>query len=112
MCRNNDASPLFGACDRGEYGIVQLLLFYGADVNLGNEGEASPLHVACGHNTIIVQLLLKNGADINLSTDNEASPLITACKEGHDSIVHILLNNGAYVYSCKGDGKNPTPCSL
>lgn len=46
-----------------------------------------------------MKLLLKSGATVNLCDKNEASPL-----EGHESVVHFLLDNGANVNLCLAGG--------
>eukprot|EP01134_Creolimax_fragrantissima_P005819 CFRG5819T1 len=58
---------LHWACDRGNDGVVQALLKFGANLGVcDNEGQA-PLHYAafCGHPSI-VSLLLESGADRTL----------------------------------------------
>lgn len=55
------------ACRGGHDSIVQLLIKNGADVNLCDSKEFSPLTIASklGHQSN-VQMLLENGADVNL----------------------------------------------
>lgn len=88
--------------------MIELLLRYGADIDLCKANGVSPLYIACqeGHDDI-VQLFLSNGANINKCTQNGASPLIIACQEGHERIVDTLVRNGANIQSYMEDGSNP-----
>lgn len=87
---------------------MQLLLKYGADIDLCPNNGASPLIIACqnGHGST-VQLLLENGAK-HSCPKNGVSPLIMACKNGDDSIVKCLLENGADINLCTKDGRSPS----
>ena len=42
----------------------------------------------------ILSKLTEKGVDINVRTDGQ-TPLYVSCEEGHDSVVSLLLNNGA-----------------
>lgn len=87
---------------------IDILLRYGADIDLCKANGVSPLYIACqeGHDDI-VQLFLSNGANINKCTQNGASPLFIACQEGHERIVDTLVRNGANIQSYMEDGSNP-----
>ena len=43
---------------------------------------------------VILTNLLGKGVDVNVLTEGQ-TPLYIACKEGHESVVDLLLNNGA-----------------
>jgi len=81
--------------------MVQILLEYGADVNI--EVEAGrPLWAAIhSHNksvSVIVDILLKSGADVNLRSDSgQGTPLQVAAAEGSFGIVNKLIDHGAMV---------------
>lgn len=66
--RNTDYyTPLMFAASQNKIKIVELLLKYGANPNINNYSNRSPLFEAVYHqNYDMVQLLIKNGADINL----------------------------------------------
>lgn len=53
----------------------------------------SPFIFACYHGKY--EFLRSNGAGINLGHQGGASPQSMACEEGHDTIVQLLLSNGA-----------------
>lgn len=87
---------------------VQLLLRNGANINLCDKDETSPLYVACqeGHYST-VQLLLSNGADINVRDNDGSSPLSIACHEGFTSTVQLLMSKGATINLLDNDRTSP-----
>lgn len=91
------SQPSFLACQNGHNETARILLSFGADPNLCENSNVTPLYIACqnGHDDI-VDNLLNHGADVN-SHNNEFSPIFTACQNGHYSIVQILLSKGADV---------------
>lgn len=76
--------------EEGHLEICQLLIEYGADVNLCPNGEwakelninrQSPLLLACiKNNTQIAELLIDSGADVNLVNERGSSPLLVVCQ--------------------------------
>lgn len=80
---------------------IELLIDYGADVNLTDKAGRSPLLIAAGGGNVhLVQLLLKNGANPsyivprqNYNPDSEKTPLDAARNARHDKIVEILLDH-------------------
>jgi ankyrin repeat protein len=81
--------------------MVQILLEYGADVNIEVE-TGRPLWAAiCSHNnsvSVIVDILLKSGADVNLpSKSGQGTPLQAAAAEGSFGIVKKLIDHGAII---------------
>ncbi|KAL8969386.1 MAG: hypothetical protein Q9183_002019 [Haloplaca sp. 2 TL-2023] len=78
--------------------IVEMLLEYGADVNLPNESKGkTPLHIAAWHceNTILLQLL-QHGANINDTDRSGRTALYLAVSSRRkESNVTTLLNVGA-----------------
>lgn len=86
----NPTIALLHACKSNRYDMVQLLIQYGADVNMKNE---CPLRIASeeGH-TRIVRLLVENGANVHIYDDY---PLRIAAGNGHLDTVHVLLSYGA-----------------
>ena len=87
---------LMFASNAGHLEVVRLLLEYGANPNIQNEYQLTPLIDASekGH-LEIVRLLLENGADPNRRLHNEDTPLIIASRIGHLEIVRLLLEYGA-----------------
>lgn len=89
------------ACEKDNYEAAKLLIEHGADVNTTcfSQKSRTPLLAQCYKNypsKNIVDLLIKNGARINAKDEDGVSPLIAACYANkNDTIIRILLNNGA-----------------
>jgi len=75
---------------------VQLLLHNGANVNLVNLDNKTPLHEAVflGHEEIC-RLLIDAGANINVVDCRGLTPLHLAAQRNFKSIAILLLNLGA-----------------
>ncbi len=92
-CRNLDVSSK----------MVEALLKRGADPNykdyyMGERKRFSmPLHAACYQgNYAVVQLLLKQpGIELDTLDIDGRTPLMWAVERGHESIIGLLLENGA-----------------
>ncbi|KAK9744180.1 Ankyrin repeats (3 copies) [Popillia japonica] len=95
------------ACENGHTDVADLLLQYGADLDLllqygadlehESEGGRTPLMKACraGH-LCTVQFLISKGADVRRqTTNNDHTPLSLACAGGHLSVVELLLAHRA-----------------
>jgi ankyrin repeat domain-containing protein 50 len=69
-------SPLHVAAWQGHTAMVDLLLRYGADVNVVDREQRTPLQSAAwqGHESV-VWLLLKNGARVDQPCSQGATPL-------------------------------------
>ncbi|MCJ1384321.1 hypothetical protein MMC17_007437 [Xylographa soralifera] len=80
-------------------GIVNLLLQYGADVDVRlQRNGATSLNEAARHgHEAMVQCLLQGGADIEAKDFYSHTPLIWAVKEGRTKVVQVLLEQGANV---------------
>lgn len=95
--------PLLEASRLGNEDLTQLLLDYGADIDLKSGGKKYPrttaLQVASenGHEDM-VRCLLRRGANINLGGDNTGhSPLAQATIHGQTAVAMLLLERGADV---------------
>jgi len=95
---NQGVPAIFHLSRNGQAESVELLIKYGADVNIASKrlGE-SPLSGACISGSLpTVMALLKAGANVNhQETDSGLSPLMIAAARGHDDIVIALLRYGA-----------------
>ncbi|XP_014680798.1 PREDICTED: BRCA1-associated RING domain protein 1-like [Priapulus caudatus] len=67
VCNTNDGrTPLHHACAEGHREVVEVLLQYGAGVNLPDNTGLSPLQLARARDhTDCIRLLLDHGADAN-----------------------------------------------
>ncbi|KAJ3648582.1 hypothetical protein Zmor_020375 [Zophobas morio] len=101
--------------------LVQLLVARGADINVTNEDDDTPLRLAClyqnyeaalflvvqgaqvpenallrgcGHNGDITELLIQNGAKVNVAVEGK-TPLLHASERGYFDTVEVLAKYGA-----------------
>lgn len=90
-------TPLSTAAIHGDIPMMKLLLAYGADINLTNSCNVTPLFVAAENGHLdAVKYLVKNGADPAIpATQGSGCPgspsaLAAARKEGHAAIAAFL----------------------
>ncbi|QJT94622.1 ankyrin repeat domain-containing protein [Wolbachia endosymbiont of Diaphorina citri] len=81
------------AIEKGNEKIVEALLNKGADVNLRDKSESTPLHLAIekGNENIVNALLAAQGIDVNLRDKSKSTPLHLAIEKGNENIVNALL---------------------
>lgn len=104
-------SALMEAADCGYVHLVEMLLTYGANVNLRDFHGSTALHMACPGRPRIFQLLIDHGADPEARDYNGTSPLLAQC--GRDPLnvpptedtVRLLLESGADIHSRDNDGE-------
>lgn len=103
---NNGDTPLLIAASKAYYTIVALLVKAGADPNVVNIRQSSPL--MCVIQSIedqqanaeeCMDILLKHGADVNRLVDGD-TPLIIASRKGLLNAVKVLLQRGADITLC------------
>jgi cytohesin len=101
-------SPLFMACDKADdcLGAVPALIAAGADVNhVDNSGRTALMSAVTNKIAIMVSALIAAGADVNVVLPNpnciytDQTSLDIALDKGHDVIVAILKEAGAYTWS-------------
>ena len=91
----------------GSTGIVDRLLFFGANVDESDRCSRTALFLACDlEQEEIVMKLLVIKADPNLQSRSGDSPLIVACRKDHLGIVRILMEHGADPHLEDGYGMN------
>lgn len=94
------STNLINAASDGNISAVKYELYCGADVNVGNKHNNTPLMLAAyGGHTEIVRLLLDNNpppidVDATSSTSGNTALMLAAIK-GHAEIVSMLLDFGA-----------------
>jgi ankyrin repeat protein len=88
------------AVQNGHSSIVKSLIEFGADVNVKNDEEVSPLDISCRKGyfeiskNIIANQQTKEQDEI-IDRDNDY-PLHVACFEGAHEVVKLLLLQGIY----------------
>ena len=99
-------SPLSWAAARGDSQKIQILLEYGANSNLADRQNSSPLHYS--KNAKCSDMLLRHGADISSRNCWAATALHTVCRTSGDlSLLSFLLTSGADPNLCDNDGQTP-----
>ena len=75
---------------------VEILLENGANINVGDGNQDTPLHWATFKNNLdCVKLLLQRGADVDPEDFNSDTPLSWAARKGHYDIINVLLDYNA-----------------
>ncbi|XP_069777339.1 transient receptor potential cation channel subfamily A member 1-like [Narcine bancroftii] len=97
----NGNTPLHWAAEKNEAQVVQVLLDKGANPNILNNTQFTPLHlaVALNHNAVVKALALHRSTDLNLEGDLKNTPLMLACSRDNSEGLSILVKHGALL--CK-----------
>ncbi len=105
---------LIRAVDAGHVACVELLIDFGADVNLGKYSpgadlpERNALVIASSQgDTKIVQVLIRAGANVNATGEDRTTALYAAARNGHVDSVRLLLEGGADVDKAGKDRFTP-----
>lgn len=104
--RQRGMSLLTEAVERGNPQIVEMLLAFGADVNLRNSSGRSPLMSLTETATPeMVRNLLAAGARPNARTNNGATPLMLAAATSPVRVIKELIDAGANVNARDSSGE-------
>jgi len=94
--KDDGNTGLHWAASYGLTEMAELLIGYGADVNLKNKDGNTPLHWAAGQGKLeIVKILIASGADINAQGKLNWTPLRWAEETGNTDIANLLRSAGA-----------------
>jgi uncharacterized protein len=89
-------TALHGVAGEHHFGIAQLLIDHGADVNAANDEGITPLHLAAWPE--MVEVLARNGAEVNARAREGDTPLpIQAAEPESEAVMEALLRSGADV---------------
>ena len=91
-------APLVASLHRKHFKVAELLHRYGADVNVRERNEKTPLLVACGDGSLdVLEWLLNHGADVDVQvlSNNGYGPLHSAATEGHLHTCQMLIEHNA-----------------
>lgn len=98
---------LHEAIERKDINVIKCLIDKGANINIKNRSQNTPLHIAIEKgNKEIVKLLLEKGADINAQGEYMLSPLHLAIHKESPELVRLLVAQGANL-NIKPNGKTP-----
>ena len=90
------ATALWCAAGAGHFGIVKLLVQYGADVNHPTKTNSTPLRAACFDGRLdIVKYLVEHKADTSIPNIYKNTCLMIASYKGHHDVIKYLLESKA-----------------
>lgn len=95
-------TALHHAAEKNNLPKVQQLLFWGADVNANDGGNATPLHIAAYKNIgeshlKLAQLLLENSADVYAQECCGRTPIYYLMHGSNVKTIHLFLNFNASI---------------
>jgi hypothetical protein len=94
--KNQKVYTFQNACIAGDIPTLEMLLAYGANIDLVDDDGRTALHTAINQGkTDIVKFLIENGADVNALTKNKQNALHMAQEKNNNELVEILRNAGA-----------------
>lgn len=102
--KNTLKNALCIAVDNNDFGMVQMLMSHGANINdrLGN-GDTVLMHAAVQKDTRILKLLLAAHANINIKNADGETALSLAAKNMNPAALFLLLTSGASVNNQEHD---------
>lgn len=102
---NENVSPLHVVCAQGRVEAVELLIKFGANINMQDFDGDTPLHEAAREkHSPVVSLLLHAGADISLRNSYGLTPFLLACFKGSLNCIIQILPFVDDVNDCAYDG--------
>ena len=88
------ATPIQSAAAAGHDKVVTMLLEYGANPNVREQGGYTPLHAAAQNgDEEMIRILLFGGADLTIASNNGKTALDLALNAGHEKAA-LLLGEG------------------
>ncbi|KAG4441778.1 hypothetical protein IFR05_002769 [Cadophora sp. M221] len=102
-----EEAPLHVACHRGYTAVVELLLDYGAFIDVEDDSQNQPLHCAASDGRLdVVRVLIDHGANLTARNKDMQIPLHLAAENGYLDVVKMLLKaSTAVVLTIGADGK-------
>ena len=102
-------SPLFVACENGNFAQVKMLVEAGASVCATDQWKRTCLTLAAqhGHAETVRYLVGLKDADINSEDNNYKTALRSALRGGHSDAVQVLIDAGADIEAKDQMGRSP-----
>lgn len=89
-------NPILQSAMYNDKEVLNLLLSYGADINLQDEAcDSALLNAFIVNNVSLFKYLISRGADVNLRYQDNNTMLMYAAKYGNLEIIKILFEHGA-----------------
>jgi ankyrin repeat protein len=108
---SNGNSLLHQVIANANLAMVKMLLEKGANINLLNDQQVSPLYYSLGYaghcDMNIVKLLVDGGANVNIPMYNGDTPMHMACYCANKEAMEILLSKGAGINIANQQGDIP-----
>ena len=108
--REGGGTAILRAVDAEDMAMVQLLLYYNANVGIHDDLNRGLLHSAAlntNGDTGIVKLLLEKGLDVDAQDQNGKTPLHDAGRIGNYKVAKVLLDSGADHFIKDKSGRTP-----
>lgn len=103
----NNYMPIHMAIKSGNIDIIQLLIEYQIDLRLINFSKENSLHIACKYNRYdILEILINYRMDLEVQDNQGYTPLLTASYFNHYNCIKILLRNQANIQAIDNHKKN------
>ncbi|XP_063901840.1 uncharacterized protein LOC135121443 [Zophobas morio] len=111
----NGTTALQRACLHGVDENLEMLLDFGASINIADKNNKNALHYASESwkdNRVIMKLLIEKGMDVDAQNGNGTTALQFALLEGADENVKMLLDFGASINITNQENENALHCAL
>ena len=91
--------------NEGWVDVVRVLVELGADVNMPNEFDDTPVYNAAQAGDVeVIRVLVDLGADVNALNKYCTTPMQIAAKAGNVEMIRVLAELGADIISPGNDG--------
>merc|ERR1719431_939921 len=105
-------TALQAASQNGHLDVIQLLIRYNCDFEIEDkDGDRAIHHAAFGDEPAVIDLLVRGGAsgcaDINARNKRRQTALHVGVNKGHQGVVKVLLELGAYASLQDSEGDTP-----
>ncbi|KKS68502.1 MAG: hypothetical protein UV38_C0001G0043 [candidate division TM6 bacterium GW2011_GWE2_42_60] len=92
----NGETPLFYACCKENFKLIELLIKHGANVNTPPQTGFTPLMLVClRQNLKLAKLLIEHSANVNTPDIDKKTPLYYACNNENLALTQLLIKSGA-----------------